>query len=556
MASLEQYQNMFRTLPCGICRVALDEEFTLLYANPFYYHIYGYTPENAQEAGFTTVKFILPAIEFRDIHERVMEHVHNKETLFELEYQGVHSSGKSLWLVVRCTYNTAQPDSIVCVVLNIAAHKQLEDRLRMSIKESQIAFELTDKMMYVFDIAERRLILSEKVANTFGLAQITYDVPESIAASGIIAEDSIDEFNRFYHAMIQGIQEGQAVTRKRRKDGSIGWYFAKYTLIYDHNGKPRRAIISGEDITQQREKELTYQKWSQYFKDQEGKTIGYYEYDMTVDQQMEGVGDAPPEYLKSLKTYTGTVLYIAEHFVCEEDREAFYWFFDRNRLLALFYDQHEYDASIEYRRIGKNGLYWVRASVRMVADPYNNHVKLFLMTRNIDLEKREEIKLHRLVEIDEMTGTLKRETFIRKVTEILSRNDYVVRHALIILDIDHFKEHNDAYGHQFGDQVIRETTALVKRSLRKNDLCGRLGGDEFVVFLSNIASIEAMLPRISDLCNELNRPYPGKGNVSCSLGVSFYPHDGITFEELYQHADTALYDAKESGRAVFKIYNQ
>ena len=556
MASLEQYQNMFRTLACGICRVALDEAFTLLYANPFYYHIYGYTPENAQESGFTTVKFILPSIEFRDIHERVMEHVHHGDTLFDLEYQGVHKSGRLLWLVVRCTYTEAQPDSIVCVVLNIAEHKLLEDQLRMSIKESQIAFELTDKMMYVFDIADSRLTLSESVANTFGLPQTIYDAPDSIATSGVIDESSINEFTQFYHAMIQGIPEGQVVTQKRRKDGSTGWYFAKYALIYDNKGRPKRAIISGEDITQQREKELTYQKWSQYFKDQEGKTIGYYEYDLTTDQQTEGVGDPPPDYLKTLTTYTGTVLYIAEHFVCEDDREAFYWFFDRNRLLALFYDQHEYDTSIEYRRIGKSGLYWVRANVRMVADPYVNHVKLFLMTRDIDQEKHEELKLRRLVEIDEMTGVLKRETFIRKVTEILSRNDYVVRHAFIILDIDHFKEHNDTYGHQFGDQVICETTALVKRSLRKNDLCGRLGGDEFVVFLCSIASKEIMLPRISNLCKELSRAYPGKGTVSCSLGVSFYPHDGITFEELYQHADVALYEAKESGRAVFKIYNQ
>ena len=68
----EQYQYMFHALACGICRVALDQEFTLLYANPFYYHIYGYTPENAQKLGFKNVKYILPEAVFDYIHALVM----------------------------------------------------------------------------------------------------------------------------------------------------------------------------------------------------------------------------------------------------------------------------------------------------------------------------------------------------------------------------------------------------------------------------------------------------------------------------------------------------
>lgn len=60
MPNLEQYQAMFHSLACGICRVALDEEFTLLYANPFFYYIYGYTCEEANDIGFHTISYILP----------------------------------------------------------------------------------------------------------------------------------------------------------------------------------------------------------------------------------------------------------------------------------------------------------------------------------------------------------------------------------------------------------------------------------------------------------------------------------------------------------------
>ena len=100
----------------------------------------------------------------------------------------------------------------------------------------------------------------------------------------------------------------------------------------------KRAVISCEDITEQREKELSYQKWSNYFKAREGKTIGVYEYNLTKNLYDDTKGDAPPDYLRSLKTYTGTVRYIAEHFVHERDLEKFTKFFDRDSLLVRYYN--------------------------------------------------------------------------------------------------------------------------------------------------------------------------------------------------------------------------
>lgn len=555
MPNLEQYQAMFHSLACGICQVALDEEFTLLYANPFFYYIYGYTCEEANDIGFHSISYILPEPVFAEVHAKVMTYIEHKERFFELEYQGVHRSQKPLWLLVRCTYDPARADSILCVLMDIAVHKKLEDELRMSMEESRMAFQLTDKMLYTFDIEERRLTLPKQVSEEFNLPHTVYGVPQSIVAANIIDENSVDEFIRFYTAMLHGVPEGVSEVKKRRRDGSFRWYRANYQLIYDTYGKPKRSIISCEDITEQREKELVYSKWKQYFQAQEGKTIGYYEYDLSMDQQIEGAGDTPPEYLENLKGYTETVLYIAEHFVYPADREMFYHFFDRNRLLTLFYDEQN-ETEIEYRRCSKHAVYWVRASVRMVEDPYTGHIKMFMMTLNIDREKQKTMRLQKLAETDEMTGLLKRETFIRKVNECLMTKDYVVRHAFILLDIDEFKQHNDTYGHQFGDLVIRDTARILTSSLRAYDFSGRLGGDEFMLFLNGISSQRDVQPRIAALCEKLNRMYPDRGTVSCSMGIAFYPQDGTDFQQLYQNADIALYEAKRSGRSTYRIYQK
>ncbi len=120
-----------------------------------------------------------------------------------------------------------------------------------------------------------------------------------------------------------------------------------------------------------------------------------------------------------------------------------------------------------------------------------------------------------------LTGALNRITFHEKVREVLRRDDFYGQHALLILDIDHFKGINDSLGHQFGDQVLGDSAAILKRELRKDDLCGRIGGDEFMVFLNDVPSEKELEPRIAQICKSLTRCYEGYGTVSCSMELPF-----------------------------------
>lgn len=555
MPALNQRQYILNFVPCGICQVALDSMLTILYANPFYYEIYGYTAQNAEVLGFTNVQQIIPEPDYPAIYEKIQCCIREGQKNFQLEYRGVHRSGKLLWLLVHCFYDQANPGSILCAVFDIADRKKMEEALRVSIEESKIAFQLTDKLMFTFDVAERRLLQPESEAEEFGLSAVTENVPYSVAASGVIAEESLKDYVNFYESIMRGKPSGHAVVKKKRKNGVFEWYDAKFSTIFDGEGNPVRAIISCENITKRRETEMSYYKWSHYFKAQEGKTLGYYEYNLTKNIQERSTGDTPPAYLQKLHKYTGTVRYIAEHCVYETDRERFYRFFNRDRLLARFYDGQN-QGSIEYLRIGSDGKhFWVRTVIQLIQDPYNSDVRLFMMTLDIDSDKREELRLRRQIEYDRMTGILNRETFIARVGNILEHG-YESRHALIMLDIDHFKMHNDSYGHPYGDQIIRETARLLDDFLRKDDLCARMGGDEFMVFLNHIKSEREVIPRIAALCRQLHRDCPDKCPVSCSLGVVFFPRDGENFQTLYRCADIALYTAKNAGRANFCVYHR
>ena len=74
-------------MPCGICQVALDDDLTILYANRFYYDIYGYTPQNAEEQGFINVRFILPEEEYPEIHRKVLDYAGAGTTKFQMEFR-------------------------------------------------------------------------------------------------------------------------------------------------------------------------------------------------------------------------------------------------------------------------------------------------------------------------------------------------------------------------------------------------------------------------------------------------------------------------------------
>jgi diguanylate cyclase (GGDEF)-like protein len=124
-----------------------------------------------------------------------------------------------------------------------------------------------------------------------------------------------------------------------------------------------------------------------------------------------------------------------------------------------------------------------------------------------------------------------------------------------MLDIDNFKMINDTQGHSAGDTLLVNIAAKLKYALRSDDLCGALGGDEFVICLKNMNLGKPLEARVSDLCNLLCDAGTWGVTVSASFGISGFPDDGQTFDELYQKADIALYKAKARGRGGFAVYD-
>ncbi len=131
--------------------------------------------------------------------------------------------------------------------------------------------------------------------------------------------------------------------------------------------------------------------------------------------------------------------------------------------------------------------------------------------------------------------------------------------TLAYLDLDGFKEINDSYGHQIGDQLLMAITHNLKLNLRDDDTLARIGGDEFVVILSNISKKQDCIPLINRLLNATSNQIPIGNNllsITASIGVTFFPQtEKIDAEQLLRQADQAMYLAKQSGKNCYKIFN-
>jgi diguanylate cyclase (GGDEF)-like protein len=148
---------------------------------------------------------------------------------------------------------------------------------------------------------------------------------------------------------------------------------------------------------------------------------------------------------------------------------------------------------------------------------------------------------------DPLTGLPNRELFRRVAEESLAHGRAGDRGALVLVDLDHFKEVNDTLGHHAGDELLKIVGHRLSESLRTDDTVARLGGDEFGIVLPHGADRDATVALLTRVREELSREVTLDGaalSVEASFGVCFYPDDADTVEGLLQHADAAMYRGK------------
>ncbi|WP_334168774.1 EAL domain-containing protein [Methylobacter sp.] len=205
---------------------------------------------------------------------------------------------------------------------------------------------------------------------------------------------------------------------------------------------------------------------------------------------------------------------------------------------------------------------WLIITAVKEPDEQNNQVNHYVASfSDITSRKAAEEEIRQLAFYDPLTQLPNR----RLLQERLKHSIEVDRRdgkqlALLMLDLDRFKAVNDSMGHLAGDELLQQVAVRISARLRDVDMVARLGGDEFVVLLEDIAHAEDAARVAAEIIFVLSKPFhltqSNDVQIGASIGISLYPEHGASYEILMDHADAALYQAKDQGRGCYAYFSE
>lgn len=175
----------------------------------------------------------------------------------------------------------------------------------------------------------------------------------------------------------------------------------------------------------------------------------------------------------------------------------------------------------------------------------------------LEAEKKE---LYLMARTDSLSGLANRNSlneYLERLIPTMQRNEK--EFAFLFLDIDHFKTINDSLGHNIGDELLKNISSIIKKTLRPSDFVARVGGDEFVIIIQDYKSyieLSNIIQRIQDYLSQTWLIQTHPINIGCSIGVAFFPKDGEDIVSLMKNADIAMYEAKKLGRNQYHFFTK
>ncbi|CAH2212476.1 putative bifunctional diguanylate cyclase/phosphodiesterase [Tepidibacter aestuarii] len=185
---------------------------------------------------------------------------------------------------------------------------------------------------------------------------------------------------------------------------------------------------------------------------------------------------------------------------------------------------------------------------------------IVLLIMNIEKRKIQESKIKRLAYYDILTGLPNRTYLNEKLRDELEvAKTSGAKGVVFFIDVDNFKILNDTFGHGFGDEILIDIGKRIKELIGNDKFIARLGGDEFIILLKNVNNRTIIDNIVNEVISIFEKPFyiqEKEFYLTISIGITLYPKDGDNLDELLKNADTAMYKAKDSGRARYVYFEK
>ncbi len=543
-AAEQRFRSTFEQATVGIAHLDLSGHW--IWANNHLATILGYDVAQLMEKPVTE---ILHPDEREGVMRSFGRIAAGETTSITAERRVLHRDGSTVWLAITSSLIRETPDTvpyIVAVAEDVTAQRVAEDALRASEERFELAMRGANDGLWDWDVAAGTIYFSPRWKSMLGYA------PEEIG-------DSYAEWERLLHpadreAAVAGVHDAligrtEALcieSRMKSRDGGWKDILSRGFALRAEDGRALRMVGTHVDVTDRRRAEAELRRAAAVFTNtQEG---------VIITDPAGRMIDANPAFT----TITG---WTKEEFLGRGMRDlrsgrhdaAFYtemW----NTIEHVGYWQGEI---WNKRRDGEIFPEWLTIStVRDEAGRVINYLGTFI---DIGKLKQSEARLVHLAHHDPLTDLPNRVLLLEQIDraiEAASGNGTIG--AVLFLDLDRFKNVNDSLGHAAGDELLWLVSLRLRDHLPAGALLARLGGDEFVALIHDIGERETAADLARTLIDQLDRPFTlTEGQelfISTSIGISLFPADGAVANELIQHADAALYEAKAGGRSTHRFY--
>ena len=534
----ERFRLAFETSPDAMTISRLDDG-RYIDVNAGYLAMTGYGREEVVGKRAVDIGFW----ESREDRERAVEGVRENGQIHNVEIRYRRKSGEIRTALASASMLMLNGEPhVLAITKDITELKRAEEELR----KLERAVEQGPAAVIITDTDGTIEYVNPKFSEMTG-----YDREEAIGQNPNVLKSDVTS-RRDYAALWSTIKDGREWRGElcnRRKDGSTYWASASISPIKGPDGNATHFIGIQEDITERKLAEERLRASEERFRclvessvlgiviDQDGKPL-------FANQTYAVIfGYDSPEDILALGSLDH--LYCATHL----ERVTRY----RSARSRGDYAPDEY----EFQGVKKDGsLIWIRTQLNRI--PWNGKTAVQSTVVDITLRKIYEQRLHYQANFDTVTNLPNRALALDRLNSVVaSAKRHSRKLGILFIDVDHFKKINDTLGHALGDRFLKQAGERIRSCVREEDTVARLGGDEFTVILPDIKSSKDTEGVARKILEAFARPFDLDGNeafVSASVGITLCPDDGDDPELLMRNADTAMYQAKESGRNTLRFF--
>ncbi|MGD0022153.1 MAG: PAS domain S-box protein [Smithellaceae bacterium] len=467
------------------------------------------------------------------------------------EYRVVTKTGEILWhvgTVTSITHNRKR--AILGSQMNIDLQKQAEINARQSEERFRAIIDTIPDSYSEQDLKGNNIYFNDAYVDSIGYSP---EELHNLNYREYMDKENAELISRIYNTVFKTGKPLKNVELQRiSKKGIKSLVELSVSLVRDNQGNATGFHTISRDITERRKKEDALKQSEERY-----RTIidtiadAYYEVDLAGNTTMFNEA-----YLK-LYEYSMEEMQGKNYrtYVDKEHAEIAYWVFHQ-----VFKTSHP-TKKMEWEIIAKSGeKKQVELSVSLIRDANGKPAGFRGIISDItDRRKAEEMIRHQAFH-DSLTGLANRILFYDRTHMAFNsakRNGKMV--AVIILDLDNFKEINDNKGHRVGDEVLKSVSERLSKMVRASDTVARYGGDEFTLIIPSLSSEENTLIVAQKIVKAFNKPFhldTGDVIVTASIGVAMYPLHGRDIDTLMSKADNAMYRAKAMGRNRYCWYGE